>query len=75
MPIVRTDAAAVWATGQTQRQAPPVLKAELIGKPRPGVTGKDVIVTLCGTFNEDQVLNAAVQLTGEGIDHCLLMID
>ena len=32
----------------------------------PGVTGKDVIITLCGLFNHDEVLNHAVEFTGDG---------
>jgi homoaconitate hydratase len=66
-PIVRTDAAAIWATGRTWWQVPPVARCELKGKLRPGVTGKDVIVTLCGFFNNDDVLNHAVEFVGDGI--------
>lgn len=66
-PIVRTDAAAIWATGRTWWQVPPVAKVVLNGRLRPGVTGKDVIVTLCGHFNKDEVLNHAVEFAGEGL--------
>lgn len=66
-PIVRTDAAAIWATGRTWWQVPPVARVELTGKLRPGATGKDVIITLCGYFNKDEVLNHAVEFVGEGI--------
>jgi len=66
-PVVRTDAAAIWAAGQTWWQIPPVARVELIGKLLPGVTGKDVIITLCGLFNSDEVLNHAVEFTGGGI--------
>jgi homoaconitate hydratase len=44
-----------------------MIKVELKGKLAPGVTGKDVIVALCGSFNKDEVLNAALEFTGEGI--------
>ncbi|KAI8997556.1 hypothetical protein BDB01DRAFT_712747 [Pilobolus umbonatus] len=64
-PIVRTDAAAIWATGRTWWQIPPVVKVELQGKLPKGVTGKDVIITLCGLFNKDQVLNTAIEFHGE----------
>ena len=30
----------------------------------PGITGKDVIVALCGLFNQDEVLNHAIEFTG-----------
>ena len=63
-PMVRTDAAAIWATGRTWWQIPPVAKVEFQGSLRPGVTGKDVIITLCGMFNRDEVLNHAIEFTG-----------
>ncbi|KAI9319094.1 hypothetical protein BX666DRAFT_1923031 [Dichotomocladium elegans] len=63
-PIVRTDAAAIWATGRTWWQIPPVVKVELQGTLPKGVTGKDVIISLCGLFNEDQVLNTAIEFHG-----------
>ncbi|KAI5965923.1 LYS4 [Candida pseudojiufengensis] len=66
-PIVRTDAASIWATGQTWWQIPPVAKVELIGNLPAGVTGKDIIVTLCGIFNKDEVLNHAIEFVGDGI--------
>jgi homoaconitate hydratase len=63
-PVVRTDAAAIWATGRTWWQIPPVARVEFRGKLRPGVTGKDVIISLCGIFNRDEVLNHAIEFTG-----------
>lgn len=66
-PIVRTDAASIWATGQTWWQIPPVARVELVGELRPGVTGKDVIVALCGLFNKDEVLNHAIEFVGSGV--------
>jgi homoaconitate hydratase len=68
-PIVRTDAAAIWATKQTWWAIPPVAKVVLSGKLLPGVTGKDVIITLCGLFNKDEVLNHAVEFSGDGVEH------
>jgi homoaconitate hydratase len=65
-PVVRTDAAAIWATGETWYQVPPVTRVRLEGELRPGVSGKDVIVTLCGRFSADEVLNHAVEFTGPG---------
>ncbi|TFG87199.1 MAG: homoaconitase, partial [Gemmatimonadales bacterium] len=65
-PIVRTDAAAIWATGRTWWQVPPVARVTLTGRLRKGVTGKDVIITLAGHFNQDEVLNHAIEFTGAG---------
>lgn len=72
-PIVRTDAASIWATGQTWWQIPPIAKVELTGKLPKGVTGKDIIVSLCGLFNNDEVLNHAIEFVGEGV--CDLPVD
>ena len=63
-PMVRTDAASIWATGRTWWQIPPIAKVTLTGVLRPGVTGKDVIVALCGLFNNDEVLNHAIEFAG-----------
>ncbi len=71
-PVVRTDAAAIWATGQTWWQIPPVAKVTLTGKLQKGVPGKDVIITLCGVFNKDEVLNHAVEFAGSGVAHLSL---
>jgi homoaconitate hydratase len=66
-PIVRTDAAAIWATGRTWWKVPSIAKVELQGKLKNGVTGKDVIIALCGHFNKDEVLNHAIEFVGEGV--------
>ncbi len=66
-PVVRTDAAGIWATGKTWWQIPPIAMVELTGKLQPGVTGKDVIISLAGHFNNDEVLNHALEFTGEGV--------
>lgn len=67
-PIVRTDAAAIWATGKTWWQIPPISKVEIVGKLHKGVVGKDVIITLCGFFNNDEVLNHIVEFSGDGVN-------
>ena len=66
-PVVRTDAASIWATGVTWWQVPKVAKVVLKGKLSPGVTGKDVIIALCGLFNKDEVLNHAAEFLGDGL--------
>lgn len=68
-PIVRTDAAAIWATGRTWWQVPPIVKVKLEGKLKSGVSGKDVILTLCGAFKNDEVLNCGIEFSGDGIRH------
>src|SRR5438552_6306356 len=66
-PVVRTDAASIWATGATWWQVPPIAKVVLKGKLSPGVVGKDVIIALCGFFNKDEVLNHAVEFVGDAV--------
>ena len=66
-PIVRTDAAAIWATGRTWWQVPPIAKVNLINSFNKGVTGKDLIIALCGYFNNDEVLNFGIEFSGEGV--------
>jgi len=66
-PIVRTDAAAVWATGEFWWQIPRTIQVALEGKLPAGATGKDVIITLCGLYNHDECLNAAVEFSGPGV--------
>ncbi len=68
-PVVRTDAAAIWATGKTWWKVPPIAKVILNGNLKKGVTGKDVIIALCGYFNNDEVLNYAIEFSGDGIKH------
>jgi len=66
-PVVRTDAAAIWATGEFWWQVPRTVRVVLEGTLRKGVTGKDVIVTLCGLYNQGEVLNAIAEFAGPGV--------
>src|SRR5579862_9009847 len=66
-PIVRTDAAAAWATGDFWWQIPRSIQVVLEGTLPAGAAGKDVIITLCGLFNHDEVLNSAVEFSGPGV--------
>jgi len=66
-PVVRTDAAAIWATGETWWQVPDVVKVTLTGELRDGAVGKDVIIALCGHFNSDEVLNCVIEFVGPGV--------
>jgi len=66
-PIVRTDAAAAWASGEFWWQIPRSIRVLLEGKLPPGTMGKDIIIALCGLYNHDEVLNAAVEFDGPGV--------
>jgi homoaconitate hydratase len=63
MAVVRTDGASIWATKKTWLQVPPVAQVTFTGTLPPGVTGKDVIIALCGIFQSD-VLNHSVEFFG-----------
>jgi homoaconitate hydratase len=67
-PVVRTDAAAVWAGGEFWWQIPRTVQVVLEGSLPAGATGKDVIITLCGRYNRGEVLNAAVEFAGPGAE-------
>ncbi|UCG75545.1 MAG: homoaconitase [Gemmatimonadota bacterium] len=66
-PVVRTDAAAIWATGTFWWQIPRTVQVVLEGELPEGATGKDVILALCGLYDQGEVLNAAVEFSGPGI--------
>ncbi len=66
-PVVRTDAAAIWATGQFWWSIPRTVQVVLEGELQPGVSGKDLILTLCGLYSQGEVLNAAVEFAGPGV--------
>jgi homoaconitate hydratase len=67
-PVVRTDAAAIWATGEFWWQVPRTVQVVLSGTLPPGATGKDLIITLCGLYDRGEVLNAAVEFVGDGVE-------
>lgn len=46
---------------------PPIVRVNLEGELPAGVTGKDIIIALCGTFNKDEVLNHAIEFGGSGV--------
>ncbi len=65
-PVVRTDAAAIWASGTFWWQIPRTVQVRLAGRLPTGATGKDVIIALCGLYGAE-VLNAAVEFGGPGV--------
>jgi homoaconitate hydratase len=73
-PIVWADAASIWATSRAWWQVPPVARVTFTGTLPAGVTGKDVIVALCGLFKND-VLNHAIEFTGSEEAMASLLVD
>ncbi|KAL9602852.1 MAG: hypothetical protein Q9219_001547 [cf. Caloplaca sp. 3 TL-2023] len=74
-PVVRTDAASIWATSKTWWQIPPICRVTFTGTLPQGVTGKDVIVALCGLFSQDEVLNHAIEFAGSEESMSSLKVD
>ncbi|KAK2041567.1 homoaconitase [Colletotrichum somersetense] len=72
--VVRSDGASIWATGKSWFQVPPIVQVTLTGTLPPGVTGKDVILALCGLFPTD-VLNHSVEFVGSEDTMASLSID
>ncbi len=66
-PVVRTDAAAIWAMGTTWWQVPPVARVRLEGRLKEGVSGKDLILSLIALYHDDEVLNHAIEFHGPGV--------
>jgi homoaconitate hydratase len=66
-PVVRTDAAALWATGEFWWQIPRSVQVVLEGELPAGTSGKDVIIALCGLYRRGEVLNAALEFCGPGV--------
>jgi homoaconitate hydratase len=68
-PLARTDAAAIWATGESWWEIPEVVRVELRGRLHEQSTGKDVIMALTGAARHDEVLNRVVEFMGDGVVH------
>lgn len=64
-----TDLAAVLAAGELWVKIPPAIRIELSGKPKPFVTGKDIILSIIGQLGCDGALNAALEFGGTGLAH------
>lgn len=62
-----TDMGAAMATGETWFKVPPSIRVELQGALKPGVTGKDVILTLIGEIGVDGARYQALEFCGEGV--------
>lgn len=66
LPVVRTDAAVIWATGSTWWHIPSVVNIHVVNALPRGATGKDAIIALCSRF-PTEAQNAAVEFTGDGL--------
>jgi len=62
-----TDLAAAWITGKTWFKVPETIKFVYYGRPKPWVTGKDLILYTIGDIGVDGALYKAMEFTGETI--------
>ena len=62
-----TDMGAAMAAGETWFKVPAAIRVVLTGKPRPYVSGKDVILTLIGRIGVDGALYQSLEFTGPGV--------
>jgi homoaconitate hydratase family protein len=69
MGVGRTEMAALWATGELWLRVPETLKVVLSGRPRPGVTAKDVTLKLIGQQGVDGGKYRAVEISGETVGY------
>lgn len=59
-----TDAAIAIAYGRQWVRVPPTVKVTLVGRPRPGVMSKDVILNVIGELGTDGMIGRAAELHG-----------
>jgi len=64
-----TDMAAGMATGKAWFKVPSAIKFELVDKPGPWVSGKDIILHIIGLIGVDGALYKSMEFVGEGIKH------
>lgn len=63
-----TDAAVGYATGKAWFKVPESLLFNVEGEPRPGVTGKDIILHIIGMIGVDGALYQAMEFRGSAIE-------
>lgn len=62
-----TDMAVGMATGKCWFKVPDAVKVELVGRPRPWVGGKDIILHLIGLIGVDGARYSSLEFTGDGV--------
>jgi homoaconitate hydratase family protein len=69
MGVGRTEMAALWATGELWIRVPESMRVTLTGKPRPGVTAKDVTLRLMKEKGVGGGEYRAIEITGDTVQH------
>ncbi len=65
--IDRTEAAGIWITGRTWFMVPPTVRIILNGSFEPGVSAKDLILTIIGDISADGATYMAVEFHGPSV--------
>ncbi len=69
MGLGRTEMAAIWATGELWLRVPETLKVVLTGKPRPGVTAKDITLRLMKDKTVGGGQYRSVEISGDTVQY------
>jgi 3-isopropylmalate/(R)-2-methylmalate dehydratase large subunit len=64
-----TDMACAMAAGETWFKVPPALRFELVNKPAPWVSGKDIILHIIGMIGVDGALYKSMEYCGGGLEY------
>ena len=64
-----TDMACAMATGQAWFKVPSALRFELVNKPAPWISGKDIILHIIGMIGVDGALYKSMEFTGSGLEY------
>ncbi len=69
MGVGRTEMAALWATGELWVRVPETLQITLTGKPKPGVTAKDISLHIIGAWGADGAQYRSVEFGGDTLSY------
>ena len=64
-----TDLAAAMALGELWVKVPASMRIDIVGSPRPYVTGKDIILSLIAAIGSDGASNLSIEFGGSGLCH------
>ena len=66
------DIAASWHRGTTWFKVPPSVKIKFEGKPKPGISAKDIALNLLDEFGASSLLGCSIEVEGELVDSLTL---
>ncbi len=65
--VGRSEMAAIWATGQLWLRVPETIRIDLAGELPPGITAKDLSLTVLKLLGEDAGIYRAIEFGGPGL--------